>query len=236
MFGNFSNFLSLSIFENAFSLNGLLLILTLVVLEALLGVDNALVLGAKVKPLPENQRNKALMYGIWGAYLFRFIMIGLGTFLIKFMWIKAFGAVYLLYMAIHGLLSKTEDLEEPNAPVSSKNFWLTVLTVEALDIVFSIDSVLAALALSDEVWVLMLGSMLGILAMRCVAKQFVKLLIKVPELNKTAFILIAMIGVRLGLTLFNIKIPDVVLFISMAIAFGGTFVVNKINKGKQITV
>lgn len=233
---NFHSFASISVFEKAFTITGLLMIFTLVILEGLLGVDNALVLGAKVKPLPESQRNKALTYGIWGAYLFRFFMIGIGTALIKFMWIKAIGALYLLYMAIHGLLSKTEELEEPEAPVSAKKFWITILTVEGLDIIFSIDSVLAALALSDEVWVLMLGSMLGILVMRCVAKQFVKLLIRIPELNKTAFVLIFIIGARLGLTLFDIEIPDIVLFVTMGVAFFGTFVVHKFNKSKAATV
>jgi YkoY family integral membrane protein len=232
---NFSKFGSMSQFDMIFTWSGLALIFTLCVMEGLLSVDNALVLGAKVKPLPEKQRTKALMFGIWGAYIFRFLMIGLGTFLIKFMWIKALGAGYLLYMAIKGLMSKSEGLEEPEAEASSKNFWLTVLSIELLDITFSIDSVTAALALSDEVWVLMIGAMLGILMMRGIANQFVKLLKAIPEFEKTAFVLIFIIGARLGLTLFGIEIPDIALFVTMAGAFLGTFVVHRINKAKEVT-
>jgi YkoY family integral membrane protein len=224
---NFHKFFTLEQFDMIFTWEGAALIFTLVVLEVLLSVDNALVLGAKVAPLPEKQRAKALLFGMWGAYIFRFIMIGLGTYLIKFMWIKAIGALYLLYMAIHGLLSKEEEGEVKEA--TPHGFWMTVLTVEALDIVFSIDSVTAAVALSDEVWVLLIGSMIGILAMRGVAQLFVKLLIKVPELNKTAFVLIGIIGVKLGLTLIEIEMPSWLLFATMILAFGGTFVAHKLN-------
>jgi YkoY family integral membrane protein len=160
-------------------------------------------------------------------------MIGFGTYLMQFMWIKALGAVYLLYMAIHGLVSKEEEQEEK--VYSAKSFWWTVASIEALDIVFSLDSVTAALALSDEVWVLMIGAMLGILMMRGVAQYFVKLLERVPELNKTAFILVGIIGVKLGLTLIDIEISSVLTFIIMAFAFGATFIVHNINKKKAVT-
>jgi YkoY family integral membrane protein len=219
-------------FDKLFTWEGAALVVTLVVLEVLLSVDNALVLGAKVKPLPEKQRAKALLFGIWGAYFFRFIMIGFGTYLIQFMWIKAIGALYLLYMAIHGLLSKEEEGEEK--PATPHKFWMTVLIVEGLDIMFSLDSVTAAVALSDEVWVLLIGSMIGILAMRGVAQLFVKLLIKVPELNKTAFVLVGIIGVKLGLTLIDIEMPSWLLFAVMIIAFVGTFVVHKFNNKEAI--
>lgn len=231
---NFHKFFSWQQFDMLFTGEGIALMLSLVVLEVLLSVDNALVLGAKVKPLPEKQRAKALLFGMWGAYFFRFLMIGIGTYLIKFMWIKAIGAAYLAYMAIHGLLSKEEEQEEK--PVTPHGFWMTVLSVEALDIVFSIDSVTAAVALSDEVWVLLIGSMIGILAMRGVAQVFVKLLIKVPELNKTAFVLIGVIAIKLCLTLFEIEIPGLLFFGIMIAAFAGTFIVHKFNKSKAVTV
>ncbi len=73
---------------------------SLVVLEGLLSADNALVLAIMVKHLPRNQQKKALFYGIFGAYLFRFIAIGLGTYLIKIWWIKGICALYLLWMAV----------------------------------------------------------------------------------------------------------------------------------------
>lgn len=99
---NYSQFFSLSNFEGVFTLTGLSTILLLILLEGLLSADNALVLAMMVKHLPEKQQKKALMYGIWGAYIFRFLVIGIGTYLIKFIWIKAIGAIYLLYLAFKG--------------------------------------------------------------------------------------------------------------------------------------
>ena len=63
------------------------LILSLVLIEGLLSADNALVLAVLVRHLPEQQRKKALLYGMIGAYFFRFIFIGIGVYLVKFWFI-----------------------------------------------------------------------------------------------------------------------------------------------------
>src|SRR3954452_1196144 len=84
------------------------LIGTLVILEGLLSADNALVLAVMVKHLPEKQRKKALFYGLLGAYVFRFIAIGVGVFLIKLWWIKVLGAAYLAWLAIKYFIDKSK--------------------------------------------------------------------------------------------------------------------------------
>lgn len=231
---NYSQFFSLSNFEGVFTASGVTTILLLLLLEGLLSADNALVLAMMVKTLPEHQQKKALMYGIWGAYLFRFLVIGIGTYLIKFTWIKALGAAYLLHMAYKGLFGKVEENHDDALKVVYKGFWATVVSVELMDIVFSIDSVTAALAISDKVWVLFLGAVLGILMMRGVAQVFVTLIEKVPELEKTAYILIGLIGLKLGVTLVDIEVPDVWFFGLLITVFLGTFVVSKFNKKEKI--
>lgn len=230
---NYSQFFSLSNFEGVFSVSGISTILLLLLLEGLLSADNALVLAMMVKPLPEHQQKKALIYGIWGAYLFRFLVIGIGTYLIKFTWIKALGAAYLLYMAYKGLFGGGEESHDDASKTIYKGFWATVASIELMDIVFSIDSVTAALAVSDKVWVLFLGAVFGILMMRGVAQVFVTLIEKVPELEKTAFILIGLIGLKLGVTLVGIEVPDLLFFGLLIIVFFGTFVVSKFNKKKK---
>ncbi len=76
-----------------------LIIFSLVLIECLLSVDNAVVLAAQTQSLPtREQQEKSLFYGIWGAYFFRFVIIGLGTYLIHFWEIKVIGALYLLYL------------------------------------------------------------------------------------------------------------------------------------------
>lgn len=230
---NYSQFFSLSNFEGIFTVSGISTILLLMLLEGLLSADNALVLAMMVKHLPEKQQKKALMYGIWGAYLFRFLVIGIGTYLIKFTWIKAVGSLYLIYMAYKGLFGNSEEEDPDIAKVAKKGLWATVASVELMDIVFSIDSVTAALAVSDKLWVLFLGAIFGILMMRGVAQIFVVLIEKVPELEKTAYILIALIGFKLGVTLIGIEVPDMLFFAVLITVFLGTFVVSKFNKKEK---
>lgn len=76
-----------------------MMILTLILMECLLSVDNAVVLAVQTQVLPtKDEQRKSLVYGLWGAYLFRFIVIGIGTYLINFWEIKLLGGLYLLYL------------------------------------------------------------------------------------------------------------------------------------------
>lgn len=217
------------------------LILSLAALECVLSADNALVLSAFVKPLPKHQQKKALMYGLLGAYIFRFILIGLGTYLIKLWWIKLIGALYLLWLAIKFFKDKLSGSEEEEETHQVKGglakifgvFWATVISVELMDLAFSVDSILAALAVSDEVWVLLLGGMIGILFMRGVATFFITLMNKVPELEYTAYVLIIFISVKMGLTLIDIEISGMIFTIVLVAAFAVTFLIHYIRSSKN---
>lgn len=223
------------------------LIGTLVVMEGLLSADNAIALAVQVKHLPEKQRKKALMYGLWGAYFFRFLAIGLGTALVQLWWVKLIGGLYLLWMAVkffweqyqhHKNKDDGEEEEEFKPKVGWLTryigvFWATVVSVEMMDIAFSVDSVLAAFGISDMVGILLLGGMLGILMMRGVAQVFTKLMEKVPELEFTAYILIATIGVKMLLTLVHIHITHEMFLVFVLAVIGGTFIVNKRNAKKR---
>ena len=76
-----------------------LVIFSLVMIECILSVDNAVVLATQTQVLEDKkEREKSLFYGLWGAYIFRFIVIGIGTFLINLWEIKVIGALYLAYL------------------------------------------------------------------------------------------------------------------------------------------
>ncbi|MFZ5642855.1 MAG: TerC family protein [Bacillota bacterium] len=212
------------------------IIFWLIILEGLLSCDNALVLAVVVKRLPKHQQKKALMYGIWGAYFFRFVAIGLGTYLIKFKWIQILGAGYLLWMAAKFFLSKKEEAGDDEGPKVRKGgfwdtFWGVVITVELMDISFSVDSILAAFALSDQIWVLFLGGLLGILMMRGVATVFIKLLEKYPTLEAAAYVLIALIGGKLMGQAFDFHVPHLAFFSLMAAVLLGTIALHHIREG-----
>jgi predicted tellurium resistance membrane protein TerC len=116
-----------------------------------------------------------------------------------------------------------------------------------MDLAFSVDSILAALALSDKFIILLIGGVLGIVMMRFVAGVFIKLIDRVPEMEHTAFILIAIIAVKMllsvvhnivglfGTTIHEIEIPEPIFFTILGVTFLSTFVVHFFRKGKVKT-
>ncbi|KRL51934.1 TerC family protein [Lacticaseibacillus manihotivorans] len=207
---------------------GLMTILTLAIMECLLSVDNAVVLAAQTATLGDpKQEHSALMWGLWGSYIFRFIAIGLGAYLIKFWLVKALGAGYLLYMSLHFFYEQRHHKSnEDDAPAIKKHsFWGTVAAIVLLDFVFSIDSILTALALDNNPVIVLLGGMIGILAMRFVAQGMIILLAKVPELLYMAYVLIGFIALKLALSLpmIDIEVSNTFFSIFVLVAFAATF-------------
>src|SRR3954467_7013195 len=125
-------------------------LLVLIALEGLLAADNALVLAIMVKHLPEEDRKKALFYGLAGAFVFRFVSLFVISFLVDVWQVQAIGALYLLFMAINHIFRKVIKGKAENKVESvskkSSGFWMTVFKVELADIAFAVDSILAAVA------------------------------------------------------------------------------------------
>jgi YkoY family integral membrane protein len=204
----------------------------LIIIESLLSVDNAAVLATMVMDLPEKQRDKALKYGIWGAYVFRGLAMVFAAFLIQIWWLKPLGGLYLLYLVYDFWKGKqTEDKEDDvldknsnwlyRATVGSLgSFWATVALVELMDMAFSIDNVFAAVAFTPNIILVCVGVFIGILAMRFIAQWFVKLMGKYTFLETAAFIVIAILGIKLLLSLYEHFYPEAVLtkFLSSHIA------------------
>lgn len=228
------------------------IIATLVLLEGLLSADNALVLAVMVKHLPKEQQKRALFYGIIGAYIFRFVAIGVGVYLVQITWIKVAGGLYLLWIALSNLFhlefklarvggipllpyigKKGNEDEEEVVQNKGYGFWRTVLAVEIMDIAFSIDSVLAAFGVSEEVWVLFLGGILGVLMMRGVAQVFLKLIDKFPELEKAAFILIILIAAKMIGGAYDFHVPHALFFGLIIAVFGGTLIFSAIRNKRD---
>src|SRR6186997_2286482 len=147
----------------------LLTIGLLVLLEGLLSADNALVLAVLVMGLPRDQQGRALKYGLVAAFFFRLVCVLLAAFLMKAAWIKLAGGGYLLYLAVMHFWSRGTDQSNGNVPVAKpawglSAFWATVARVEFINIAFSVDSILVAVAMSPKLWVVMAGGIIGIVA------------------------------------------------------------------------
>jgi YkoY family integral membrane protein len=89
----------------------------LVVLEGVLSIDNALVLGLLAKRLPKHQQKRALTYGLVGAFVFRFAAIGLATFLLQWTIFKLLGGAYLIYVAAKHFFFDTHDPEKESIKI-----------------------------------------------------------------------------------------------------------------------
>src|SRR3954463_11311186 len=108
----------------------LLIVGNLIIIESLLSVDNAAVLATMVMDLPKEKRNKALKYGIIGAYFFRGICLLFASFLIKVWWLKPIGGLYLLYLTFDYFKGKAakvkaaEAVAEAEEAVDKSSNWL----------------------------------------------------------------------------------------------------------------
>jgi YkoY family integral membrane protein len=179
-----------------------LTIALLVALEGLLSADNAMVLAVLVLGLPKGSQRQALRYGIIGAFAFRTIATLLAIYLIQLIWVKLIGAGYLLYLAFRHF-SRGGDAGARRAPppatpwLGLTAFWATVAKVELTDIVFAIDSILVAVAMSPKLWVILSGGILGIVMMRLVIGKLLSLVERYPPLVDGAFVIIAWVGIKL---------------------------------------
>jgi YkoY family integral membrane protein len=176
----------------------------LVALEGLLSADNAMVLAVLVLGLPVRERRKALHYGILGAFAFRFIAVVLAMFLLALGWVKLVGAAYLFYLAVQHFSQsggagarRTPPRARPMLGLSA--FWTTVVKVEFTDLIFAVDSILVAVAMSSKLWVVMAGGILGIIMMRLVIGQLVVIVERYPLLVDAAFVIIAWVAIKLVL-------------------------------------
>ena len=174
----------------------------LIVLEGLLSADNAMVMAVMVLGLPEKQHHKALQYGLIGAFAFRVITTLVAFWLIRLAFAKFIGGAYLLYLPYQHFWGG-QNAEERRTPPKARPwlglsaFWATVVKVELMNLVFSIDSILAAVAMSPKMWVVMTGGLLGIVAMRIVVGRLLTLIQKYPAIVDGAFIIIAWVGIKL---------------------------------------
>jgi tellurite resistance protein TerC len=231
------------------------IIAQLIFLEGILSIDNAAVLGAIANTLPNNkpvpwptwlhfmshwshralgtQRTAALKVGLVLGYVLRGIMLILAAWIITIPWLRIAGSVYLVYLGIHYFGEKYDKSGEnghagDDAPKPVRGFWITVAILEFTDLIFSIDNVIAAVALSEKIWVVMLGVSIGIILMRFAAVLFSRLISWEPAFESSAFLLLFAIGGELLVNdVFGIHLNEMQQFAISAGILVGTLVVSR---------
>ena len=204
-----------------FDMSFVYIIVQVISLEGILSIDNAAVLGAMVSVLPKEkgvpwpgplkflgppvhrvlggQRPAALKVGLLGAYLGRGLMLVIANFVIHNPFLKILGAAYLIKLAFENL-GEAESGEEGQVRakrVEGKGFWSVVIAVELADLAFSLDNVVAVVALSDNLYIVMFGVFMGILTMRFAAGIFTWMILREPILKPAAYLVVFNIGAEL---------------------------------------
>ncbi len=206
-----------------------MVVFNLVLIEGLLSVDNALGIAAMAAQLPKHQQKPALRWGLVGAYTFRGIALALVAWLMHNMWVKWFGALYLIYLACeHVQLHPVAESTEHKAVKVGKSFLMTILSIELMDLSLSLDNVVAAVGMVNgvdeipealHIWVVCLGVFIGIAALRVVAGWCITIIEKHPILNYTAFLLVGFVGVALTAEL-ALEQADIEWHMGIALKFG----------------
>jgi tellurite resistance protein TerC len=198
------------------------IVIQLIFLEGILSIDNAAVLGAMVSVLPSDkavpypkplkflqgftdrvlgmQQMAALKVGLLGAYVGRGAMLAMAAWVIRNPFLQVLGAAYLIKLAFDHLAIADQPGEEElfdQRRKAASTFWVVVLNVELADLAFSLDNVVAAVALSDKLWVVMVGVALGIVTMRFAAGIFTWMIKREPILETAAYIVVFNIGAEL---------------------------------------
>jgi tellurite resistance protein TerC len=179
-------------------------------IDGLLSFDNALVLATMVKHLPDKLQKFALRAGLLGAFAMRGASLFFVAVLIANPWIKLIGAGYLIYLMCSNLGAAEEGEEEQVASSKVRGLIATIIAVELADMAFSLDNIIATVAMSPKIWVVCLGVFMSIIVMRFVAGIFIGLVKKFPILEQVSYVLVGFIGAQLAVEyFFHVSLTDV---------------------------
>jgi YkoY family integral membrane protein len=183
------------------------IVLALLLLEAVLSFDNAAILAAMVRRLPIQDRKKALLYGLVGAYALRFAAILLASFLIANPILKVIGGGYLVFIGLKHFYGMLRHKPHEHKEHDLKTGFLTrmgvpalvavIIQIELVDLAFAIDQVIVAVAFTDKVYLIVLASFIGILFLRLAAAMIARVMDWLPLLEHMAYIAVTYVGVKL---------------------------------------
>ena len=198
----------------------------IVSLELVLSADNAVALASITKNLNNiDLQRKALNIGIFIALLLRILVILTAQFFLNFWPVKLIGGIYLISLSISKFISSNSNDSniESNGKIEKSNISLfkVILLLSVTDLAFSIDSITAAVAISDQFLLVITGAIIGVIALRFTSGLFIKWLEIYINLEKAGYIAVGLIGLKLiiQLVLFKLVIPEYLFFLVMLFLF-----------------
>jgi YkoY family integral membrane protein len=175
----------------------LLLLPVLIALEAVLSADNAIALAAIAQGLDDDKmQRRALNLGLVVAFVLRVALILTASWVIRFWQFELLGASYLLWLVYQHFTSDEGEGREHHGPRFT-SLWQAIPVIALTDLAFSLDSVTTAIAISSEIWLVLLGGAIGIVALRFMAGLFMRWLNEFVHLEDAGYITVALVGLRL---------------------------------------
>ena len=198
----------------------------IVSLELVLSADNAVALASITKNLSNiDQQKKALNIGIFIALLLRILVILTAQFFLNFWPTKLIGGIYLISLSISKfiVINNNDSISSDKLKIDKSNSSIlkVILLLSLTDLAFSIDSITAAVAISDQFLLVITGAIIGVIALRFTSGLFIKWLDIYINLEKAGYIAVGIIGVKLliQLILYKLVIPEYIFFLLMLCLF-----------------
>ncbi|PIO97718.1 TerC family protein [Pleomorphomonas carboxyditropha] len=218
-----------------FNANAWASLLTLTVMEIVLGIDNLVFISVLTSRLPTNAARKARALGLSMALIFRVLLLITLSWLIGltapvfslfghgFSWrdlILLAGGLFLLYKATHEIHAGIEGEEDESGNVVHAAFGATVAQIIAIDIVFSIDSIITAIGMAEHVPVMILAVVIAMIIMFIASEPISKFIHDHPTTKMLALSFLLLIGVSLVADGVGFHVPRAYIYFAMAFSAG----------------
>lgn len=201
-----------------FSIEAPIVLLVLVFLEAILSADNAIALAAIAQGLEDKDlEDRALNIGLVFAYVLRITLLVTATWVQQFWQFELLGAAYLLWLVFQHFTSEQADDNQHHEPRFS-SLWQVIPIIAFTDLAFSLDSVTTAIAVSNEKWLVIIGTTIGVVTLRFMAGLFIRWLDEFVHLEDAGYMTVALVGLRLLLRVVNDSLVPPEWFMITAIA------------------
>ncbi|KAB8317647.1 TerC family protein [Tolypothrix campylonemoides VB511288] len=200
------------------SVEASIVLLILIFLEAVLSADNAIALAAIAQGLEDKKlEREALNIGLVVAYVLRITLLLTATWVQQFWQFELLGAAYLLWLVFQHFTSEEGEDNQHHGPRFS-SLWQAIPVLALTDLAFSLDSVTTAIAVSNETWLVITGTTIGVVTLRFMAGLFIKWLDEYVYLEDAGYITVALVGLRLLLKVVNDSLVPPQWFMITAIA------------------
>ena len=223
-------------------------LLSLIALEVLLGIDNIIFISILADKLPEQQRGKLRFWGIGLALVIRLALLSLISWILKLDQtlftlgdidfsgkglILIIGGLFLIYKSTKEIYDKTEQHKDGPIVPKVHSFNKLLSEVILLDLVFSIDSIITAVGMVKELWIMYTAVIVTVIIMLVAAKPISEFIREHPSFKILALCFLMMIGVALLAEGLHFEIPKGYIYFSMAFAFLVDIIQMKTVKQKQ---